>query len=377
MAASLNNTTLRHILTQQKPIFACKVGAGKNSKKETWPFLTNERVTIWEDFNLDNLNESYGHILDHSIPEHCLAVPSPGQVLDPDIKITKCGDINYLINWNNEVLGPALKFARERLNLHRGVFLRCQIAAPDKSETAWVREAGGKSKVDHYITLDEFPRSNLVVGLGRPSSRFQGRTLASQPPYANKETLWPLRQLAQACMIANTRYGYILTEEDLVACCFSRNKLEPKKWRAALMLIPWSRHGENQLTTDLALWWLSMLAMSAPHNRAIVDEDEMVRINKWDVCFLDEERGWVRRHGYSNLEEPVEPPSPPAYHTPSPGNAAANAAAFAAHVGINADPLFSLDATVDPSLDVFNLDGMPYSFPDEPATSLLPTGPEQ
>lgn len=123
------------------------------------------------------------------------------------------------------------------------------------------------------------------------------------------------------------------------------------------MPIPWSRHGENELTTDLALWWISMLAMSVPQHRAIVGEEQMVRINAWEYYPLDdddEERGWVRRHRYSKFEEPADPPAPPAYKSPSPDNVAANAAAFAARVGINADPFFNFNAEPDVPLDDFS-----------------------
>lgn len=352
MAAGPNITTLRRVLSQPKPLVPCKTKACKNTKG-AWPDFRADTITVWDDFNLDNLNESYGHILDLDVPEQRLAAPKPGQVLAA-IEIAKPDDIRHLIRWNDKVIGPTLDFAREHLNLHDGVFLRHKISAPDNSAFARINDGRRPVRVDHFIALDEYPLSNLVIGLGRPSSKFQGRKLADHPGNASKENFWPLRQLANLCDIAKTRYGYILTDEDLVACCFSRNA--PNSWKVALMPIPWSRYGENQLTTDLALWWLSMLAMSAPQHRTIVGEEEIIRINEWEVRYLDDERGWVRRHRYSNFEEPADPPPPPVYRSPSPGNVAANAAAFAAQVGINADPLFNLDATADASFDDFDID---------------------
>lgn len=71
----------------------------------------------------------------------------------------------------------------------------------------------------------------------------------------------------------------------------------------------------------------------------------MARINDGEV----EERGWVHRHQYSNVEEPTNlppppldptpshPPMPPLGPTPSPGNPAA----FAAGVGLYAYELFN------------------------------------
>jgi len=82
-------------------------------------------------------------------------------------------------------------------------------------------------------------------------------------------------------------------------------------------------HGEAQLTTDLALWWLCMLALSPTQHCALVTEDDMVGIDEWEVRYLNDEHGWVRRHQYSNVEQPVDPPPHLASQTPSLGNQAA------------------------------------------------------
>ncbi len=52
------------------------------------------------------------------------------------------------------------------------------------------------------------------------------------------------------------------------------------------MPVPWTRYGENVLATDLALWWLCMLAMTAPEHRAVVSESDMVGINEWELRTL-------------------------------------------------------------------------------------------
>lgn len=86
-----------------------------------------------------------------------------------------------------------------------------------------------------------------------------------------------------------------------------------------------------------------MLALSAPEHRALVTEADMVGIGEWEVRYVDEERGWVRRHRYSDIEQPADPPPPPVYQTPSPGNRAV----FTAAVGIHMDPSFGLDGDFD------------------------------
>ncbi|KAF7546100.1 hypothetical protein G7Z17_g8667 [Cylindrodendrum hubeiense] len=328
MAGQENTTTLRRLLSQQKPRIPSNVTSSKNSINELWPEFKTA-ITIWDDFNLANLNESYGHVLDRAVPAHRLQAPLPDKALE-GLVIEIPGSVRHLMVWNDDVLRPTLDFAKSHLGLHPGIALRHKYSNTNKTALASIHSEGKKTTVDHLIELDDFPLANLVVGLARPSSKWSSRKLAHQLDSTTKAILWPLRQLAKTCESANTRYGYIQTEEEMVVCCFSKNS---NGWKAAIMPIPWTRHGVDTLTTDLALWWLCMLAMSDPQSRAIIEEREMIKINAWDIAYLNEERGWVRRHRYSGFEEPTNPLPPPTYNTPSPGNMAA----FEAGVGLNAN----------------------------------------
>lgn len=338
-------TTLRRALTQAKSSVPCKMTSRKvrNTRALDWPKLGG-KISFWDDFTLENLNESYGVLLDKPISDGKLEVPEPNVAL-ATIEITKPEHINQLIRYSDGVLGPTFEFAREMLSVETGTSLKLNVASSERSS---VRMAGftngkrnGRLKVDHLIELDDYRLPTLVIGLGRPGHSFQGRHLVNG---ANQETVWPLRQLANLCFHSQTRFGYILTEEDLVACCFSTE--DPKSydsaWSVEVMPVPWTKAGQGQLTTDLALWWLCMLAISSRHNRALTSQEHMTRINDWDVHKYDDERGWVRRHKYSKFEEPTSEPLPPAYQPPSPSNADGVAAVFFAEVGINADPAFNL-----------------------------------
>ncbi|KAL7929523.1 hypothetical protein V8C35DRAFT_315468 [Trichoderma chlorosporum] len=350
--ADTATTTLRHVLTQPKPCVPCKTGPIRNTKSARWPSIKSDTesdtITVWKDFNLDILNESYGHILDQDVLTAELADAPHAKTFLDSVRIVEPDDIRYLIDWNNRMLGPTLKFAKERLGLHRGAPLRLTMTARDKSSIARVTNSQRTVKVDHRIEMCCYPLPDLVVGLGRPSSKFPARQVADKPEFANHEVLWPLRQLANMCETAGTRYGYIMTEEDFVACCFHKAEAEPAgparrkdgslAMKVALMPVPWEQHGEEQLTTDLALWWMSMLALSDSRHRALVLKADMVGIGEWEPAFLDEERGWVRRHRYSKFEERTGQPPPPAYQAPSPGNQAA----FEVSIGINMDLDFNL-----------------------------------
>lgn len=348
-----DSTTLRHVLSQRKPVLPCQMRMGKkNSSREGWPQLQN-CVKLWDEFNLNTLNESYGHLLDVALPEQVLVdIPEP-RFEGVTIKIDT--DINHLVCWNNALMLPTLQFAKEHLGLDPGVILNLRSTTANKSFIAKVPNAPPRTVVDHVIGLDLFPGQNLVVGLGRPSVKWDGRKAADRIDVLCKEQLWPVRQLANICKEAKTRYGYIQTDQDLVVCCFSNTS---DNWKAAIRPIPWSTYGTQALTTDLALWWLCMLAMSGHHHRAIVEEEAIVKINEWDVIKLgdDNVHSWVRRHRYSNFEEPTSPPPLPAYTTPSPGNLAA----FDAAVGFNANDWLNIDAAANADID--NLDPWDFNF---------------
>ncbi|KAJ4208657.1 hypothetical protein NW767_001765 [Fusarium falciforme] len=253
-------TTLRHVLTQQKRRVPCDIEPGRNSVYKGWPQLDSSGIRIWDEFVLPNLNASYGHVLDLAIPEELVVVPQSDQALG-GVSLTKEEDMNYLVGWNDGVLKKTLQFAQEHLKLHRGIVLNHRVVATDSSAPVIVSDGDRRAWVTHLIELDNYPGpTRLVVGLARSSSKWSGRAVASQLENGVKvEHIWPLRQLANACQLAGTPYGYIQTDEEQVVCRFDLNTAELK---VAIMPIPWSQYDSTVLTTDLALWWLCMLAMA-------------------------------------------------------------------------------------------------------------------
>lgn len=104
-------TTLRQALTQAKCSVPCKV-KGRNTSGKGWPEFKEEgevinNIDLWDAFTLQNLNESYGHVLDATIPEGELHVSDPGTAISI-MEIKKPDDINHLIKWSDEVLCPTL-----------------------------------------------------------------------------------------------------------------------------------------------------------------------------------------------------------------------------------------------------------------------------
>lgn len=263
-------TTLRHFLTQEKPSVSCVVPYQRHVTKSEWPEIGSEnQVSIWTDFNLDALNEEYGEFLDTSIPSDTLPLTLQ---LGANISITNPSSIRHLIAWNDATMVPSLKFAKSHFELCRGIILRHRYNDVDQTKVAKLFAGKMVYRPDHLIELDQFPATALVVGLGRPSSHWSARKTVSALNDLDKECLQPLRELANLCRIARAAYGYIQTDEDMVVCHFKMD--DDGHWKASIMPIPWSTHASPNLTTDLALWWLCMRAMSESESQAHESESE-------------------------------------------------------------------------------------------------------
>ncbi|MBE3041790.1 hypothetical protein IMZ48_04265 [Candidatus Bathyarchaeota archaeon] len=233
------------------------------------------------------------------------------------------------------MIKPTLEFAKEHLGLYPGVVLRYIQSSADNPSFTRLPDVGRTTLVDHVIRIDEYTAANLVVGLGKTSQKWSGKRVLNQRGEVKAGYILPLQQLANICALGRTRYGYIQSEEELVACRFSMD--DGEVWRAAIMPVPWSRHGAEVLTTGLALWWLSMLAMSHEDHRGIVGHGSIVAIDEWE----DDEGGLTRRHRYSRFVRPANPPPPPSDQTPSEHDAP---------VGLHGDDL----ANALPPLDLAN-----------------------
>jgi hypothetical protein len=296
------NITLRQYLSQPKPPLQCDTKRMKNTSG-VWPKVS---VTVWAEFNLATLNESYGHVLDWKLPGPP-AIPRSTHELN-NLVIRKDKDIGHLIVWNNESMGQALQFAKGHLNIHSGKRLQHECAATNGSISSRLLNTRIKLAVDHIVKLDHDRAGALVVGIGRTSMKWSGRQFIDSLSQGQEGDNLPLRQLAHTCELARTRYGYIQTDQEMVVSCFSRETEE--RLQVAIELIPWTQHGVELLTTDLALWWLCMLAIAPGNTCAIVQPGAIPRIDGWVVEDVWN-KGWVRRHQYSGLELPTRDPTVP------------------------------------------------------------------
>lgn len=106
--------TLREALTQQKRQIPCAALPKKQTLYTGWPAV--EEVSIWTDFNVNNLNSSFGHVLDGPISQELLPLLQPKD-LSSDVVINKTEDVLDLISWGDSLMQPTLWLAKEYLGL--------------------------------------------------------------------------------------------------------------------------------------------------------------------------------------------------------------------------------------------------------------------
>ncbi|EJT70169.1 hypothetical protein GGTG_12342 [Gaeumannomyces tritici R3-111a-1] len=229
----------------------------------------------------------------------------------------------HLIQYSGKILKVALEVVKKSadggvqaiVEKVEGVELEHETARA-AGEPVWVG-APKPAPVHHLVSLQVADFPNLVVGLACDESSFGSDCRLSEVPNAvatgDTKYKWPLRQLAHACHRANTRYGYLALRNGILACCFTlspaagparRGGRLGNDWQVSMKPVMWSQSGDKQLTADLTLWWMSMMAISGEHNRKLVPEAERVSINHWDEIQV-EGGATVLRHHYSLAEKPA------------------------------------------------------------------------
>ncbi|KAF4467187.1 hypothetical protein FALBO_5970 [Fusarium albosuccineum] len=128
-----------------------------------------------------------------------------------------------------------------------------------------------------YYDLRLDTRVNLAVGCVKSAEQWHSSHLSTSLNIA----LHPINQVVDYCHAAQTRYGFILTNKELVVIRVSYHRVgTTKKPHAEYKAIPWSAWGQGALTVHLALWFLVMISMNVEH-RPIRTSDEVLPLNLW------------------------------------------------------------------------------------------------
>jgi hypothetical protein len=191
---------------------------------------------------------------------------------------------HYVSQWTHPIVTTALSHAQRQSN-DRG--LRPPFVEMVAGGNA---QSISKHKPDWAGTRTMVPDKpnetvNILPGDTKVSYKWKSTEIVPKEVNANdlvQNWFWPLRQIFTYCMNFKTRYGYIISDEEVVAFRVrvplerleenkSKRKIVLSKDRGTIEYVPiynstQDSGGEKRLTMNLAIWWLHLLAAN---NRSI------------------------------------------------------------------------------------------------------------
>jgi len=248
-------TTLYSYLTTQNPRIRGPMEdpnlRRKNAKSPEFAFIWWDvrNVQVWDDFNLHTIL-AIPHLqtlLQCPLPVSCLpeAVFAPEYLqLGDKASFTKLANLSFCYK-----VTTALSMALGNLDLS-------MVLGPT---------GGSCELVGLYQDSVYQVQQNRVPGFIK-SCREWNSLMQAGADGRRREYLQVLSQLQRYMRDHNTRYGYILTEQELV-CVRAVTDQQGRPIFGCLdvsLPITWNQHGPGRFTIYLALWYLHMLANQTP-----------------------------------------------------------------------------------------------------------------
>ncbi|TGJ80568.1 hypothetical protein E0Z10_g8204 [Xylaria hypoxylon] len=322
--------TLLHYLTLRNPdiIQQSLIGKGTETRKIYGP----DRREPWEDMTFENLQLVFRDVLSEEMrlpePRNASRIPASKRKICTEMSVRKLA-----VAWNEHIVQHALDGAHEVLcqDQYGGPLAigRAQFTDNDgrgdlKDEDGiwhspdWIvyRECEEDDTIPNPLSgNNKYTIPNLIPGECKPSMKWKSEWLNGSDTSLRMKAEWVLRQVTKYMHLANTRYSFILSDEELVPVrlsTYSRNpaaemeqldeaqrenivdlgisfeESDSEKSEVGLFSrvplekdpdgsfadesreigyvlewcsIPWANMGGDILTMNLALWWLSVLAM--------------------------------------------------------------------------------------------------------------------
>ena len=322
---AVREQSLLSYLTQRNPILTQKCPDGSNTKSYRQMWKEPAFIREWKDFRPESLTGMYKgqlkRILDtETLVSHQIDIPRVPfcEIYDEDSLE------GLLIRWTQTTVSNALVVAQDhlesicasgRIYMARGGQAEALIAQPkddkrQRSHPDWAAvkvlenrpETGPKAtkiqKASKSQKANKMPKpDNILPGDTKVSSKWKSSSIkmGNRDVYNTKPDLTrPVIQVYNYCLKANARYGYIITDEELVVLrirakekadgrgdsqksmensqgsqefyASEEQKQARKRGEVELMSIPWENHVteehavDSTLTVNLALWWLHIMA---------------------------------------------------------------------------------------------------------------------
>lgn len=255
--------------------------SGPGSNTDTPSYKQPVHIARWEDFDSSTLNKMYNDILQRRCARRDFSE------ID-QIFLTvwnEAGVQNAIYDWTSRRVSEALREAQAHLHQNDRIYMahacfgedvQSPSKQPYKPDWAGIQADRLRAGTERL--------QNLLPGDTKISTKFRIKDI--QPGRVTSrvqvpEWMKPFKQIFTYCCELNTRYGYLITDKALVvvrvgpAPGADRNKGEAEQTRLAGYLeykvISWEGTREHQtgstsfdegdnLSVNLALWWLHLLA---------------------------------------------------------------------------------------------------------------------
>ncbi|KAI0399871.1 hypothetical protein F4802DRAFT_620682 [Xylaria palmicola] len=248
------------------------------------------RVKPWTDFTIENFNASFKDIVLHEMAE-----PKVRNARDitPERTIIyeESGVTDMVAHWNERVVQHALNGTQPILH-------REMPGQRFDDGSMYFSKNRGQGHVLNHKNVEQKPDwclsrvwnhkinrlcKNYLPGDSKPAKKWNSEWIGSQYMPHKKKSNEVLAQINKYMSLCETRYGFIISEHEVVAMRLSKCKhekevpdnnqesleeLESDENEEAAQFgtlleycpIPWATSGTGNLTVNLSLWWLSVLA---------------------------------------------------------------------------------------------------------------------
>jgi hypothetical protein len=286
--------SLLEYLRSENPVIngdMCRPGGNTKSTGDIWE--TPRKIEVWEDFEFNSLKSIYGGQLQEVLTSH-FAFQDFSAI--PQFPFREIHDENSLecliVKWNHSMMADALSTAQSyldnRLTHGKIHMVRGGQADYPASNSKLRPDWGGVQRPTTRISKPK----NVLPGDTKLSKKWSsGLIKLGQVHFNHKKIDWlrPLTQVFSYCVRSNSRYGYVITDKELVVLRIrpgsetdsqsavdiqgsfeSSDPTPATRARSTGILefqaIPWENDAIaadeecEVMTVNLALWWLHMMA---------------------------------------------------------------------------------------------------------------------
>lgn len=280
------------------------------TKTKTDRWSEPEYIAVWKDFDYDSLRLIYGGDL-RSLLESQHEFDTDRVIESSVLAITDEDSVTGLISdWNMPRVKRALSKAQANLEHsknRRNIYMMRggQANYPGSDSNYNPDWAGVQVLGEDFLQLEKASpcgatvkanqntrkllAENVLPGDSKPGKKWSSDQITVGPVQLEfeerKDWYYPLCQVFTYCIKCEVRYGYIITEKELVVLRVrpytdddednqsANTRILPgqklsatarisKKGLVEFKAIPWTNNSQvsNTLTVNLALWWLHMLA---------------------------------------------------------------------------------------------------------------------